>query len=303
MVKEKWVDTHAHVCDMGSDGKPLPHLAEDLVKVLDQCDADLRMVITLDGHWVNEMKTDPEAMLGASEFIHRLVQAAPGRLYGACMVNPNFLDASLKTMEKAFREWGFVQLGELLQYILDFRMDSDASEEVVRAAVHLGVPVQVHISTSNSKQGSFSSGIEELHDFCGVVDRVPEAKYILAHLAGTQKTNPTVVDTYLDIIEKRYGRWPDNFWAEILHFDSPGVRSLLARVPSTRIMAGTDWCTRVGPPFLPYGIIFGMKTPEENPYPPCVASLKSFLRQHGAEEEAISQIAFKNATGLLGLRG
>jgi predicted TIM-barrel fold metal-dependent hydrolase len=299
MEKPKWLDTHVHVSDIGADGKSRPNLLHDLLAVLDNCDADLRWVISVDGHWLSKTGNDPEGANRANSFIRELVQKAPGRLYGSCMVNPRFLDASLKIMEKAFTEWGFVQLGEMLQYMMNYRMNSDPVEKIVRLAVELGVPVQVHISTSNSKQGNFSSGVEELLDLFGLAARVPEAKYILAHGVGMKNDNPPVVDRYLDEIEKEFGRWPDNFWLEIRDFDSPGVRSALARVPSTRIIAGTDWCSRIDPPFLPYGIIFGIKSPEENPYPPCVASMKSFLRKCGASESVISQIGFENAAKLL----
>ena len=302
MQRAKWLDTHVHVSDIGSDGKTRPHLLDDLLKVLDGCDADLRWVISPDGHWLSEMKNDPGAMLRASQFIHGLVRRAPGRLYGACMVNTNFPDESLRVMEKAFGEWGFVMLGELVQYILNYYMDTDASERVVREAARLGMPVQVHISTSNSAQGQFKSGNEELEDMFGIVERVPEAKYILAHFVGMPKDNPPVVDAYLGMIEKRYGRWPENFWAEIRDFSSPGVRSVLARVPHTRLIAGTDWVSRVGPPFLPYGVLFPVTSAADNPSPPCVASMTSFLKEKGATEGAVSQIGFENAAKLLNLK-
>ena len=302
MARQRWLDTHVHVSDISGDGKTRPHLLEEVLKVLDGCDADLRWIISPDGHWLSEMKNDPGAMLRASRFIHDLVRRAPGRLYGACMVNTNFPDECLRVMEKAFSEWGFVMLGELVQYIMNYYMDTDASERVVREAARLGMPVQVHISTSNTAQGQFKSGNEELEDMFGIVERVPEAKYILAHFVGMPKDNPPVVDGYLDMIEKRYGRWPENFWAEIRDFSSPGVRSVLARVPHTRIIAGTDWVSRVGPPFLPYGVLFPVKTAAENPYPPCVSAMTSFLKKAGTGEEAISQIAYENAARLLRLR-
>ena len=92
---------------------------------------------------------------------------------------------------------------------------------------------------------------------------------------------------------------PGNFWLEIRDFDSPGVRSALARVPANRILAGTDWVTRVGPPFLPYGCIFGVERPEENPYPPGVETMVGFLKAAGAEDDAIELIGSGNAMALL----
>lgn len=301
MIKEPWLDTHIHVSDIGPDGKYRPNLLEDILTVLDHSDADLRWVISNDGHWLSRLANETDGALEANRFIYDLVRRAPGRLYGGCMVNPRYLDTALRVMELAFGQWGFVLFGELVQYILDFRMDSQPVERLVRVAVEFNVPVQVHISTSNSAQGTFTSGVEELHDLLALTERVPEAKYILAHFVGTSKDNPPVVETYLDAIEKRCGRWPKNFWAEIRDFNSPGVRVLLTRVPHTRIIAGTDWCSRIGPPFLPYGVVFGVKSVAENPYPPSVSAMKSFLRQAGASEASIPKIAFENAAELLRL--
>ena len=143
------------------------------------------------------------------------------------------------------------------------------------------------------------SGMEQLTDFFGIVERVPDAKYILAHAVGMEKDDPPVVDGYLDAIDKRYGSFPDNFWVEIRDFSSPGVRSALNRVPIDRIIAGTDWTTRVGPPFLPYGMIFGKI--EDNPYPPHINSMIGFLKKEGASDAEIENIGFENAARLLKL--
>ena len=296
-----WIDTHVHVCDTGGNGARRPRFFEDLLAVLDADDADLRFVISPDTRWLRHATEESGGVLRANTLIHDLVERAPGRLYGSCLVNPHFLAESLAAMEKAFEKWGFVQLGEMLQYMMDYEMDTDACEELVRQAVKYGVPVQVHISTSNSPKQGNTSGMGELFDLFGVVDRVPEAQYILAHLVGTPDDNPPVVDAYLDAIDSRYGTWPDNFWAEVRDFNSPGVRSLLERAPATRILAGTDWCTRLGPPFLPYGVTFRTGDSAENDYDPRVSSLVGFLREAGASDDAIRRIASGNAAGLLGI--
>ena len=72
-------------------------------------------------------------------------------------------------------------------------------------------------------------------------------------------------------------------------------------MPTDRLIAGTDWTTRIGPPFLPYGVIFGVTDPVDNPYPPSVESLADFLRGHGADEETVRAIGFGNAAELYGL--
>ncbi len=301
MTKPKWIDTHIHVSDRGRDGECRERLFEDLIAVLDGCDADLRFVISPDSQWNRIVKLEEDGAPRAAEFIHSLVERAPDRLHGSCFVNPNFLDAALKTMETCFEKWRFVQLGEMLQYMLDFEMNSDSVEALVRRAVEYDVPVQVHISTSNTRTVASSFGVDQLRDLFGLVERVPEAKYILAHAVGMPKDDPPVVDEYLDAVQKQYGNWPDNFWMEIRDFSSPGVRSALARVPHTRIIAGTDWTTRVGPPFLPYGTLFTSRAGEENPFPPRVASMIDFLKQAGATDEVAAAIGYKNAGELLGI--
>jgi predicted TIM-barrel fold metal-dependent hydrolase len=292
-----WIDTHVHASAHGASG-PRPNLVADLLAVLDQDAADLRWFLSPDNVEMHNVGQSPEGVLAASEFIHDLVQAAPGRFYGSCMVNPNFLDASLASMDKCFGEWGFVQLGEFLQYAFNFEMDCAATETLVRRAVEFDVPVQVHVSTSNRGGHSSSYGIDQLDDMCRLADRIPEARYIVAHAVGMEDDNPPVVDAYLDYLDDRYGRVPDNFWLEIRDFNSPGVRSVLQRVSHSRIIAGTDWTNRIGPPFMPYGTIFGVQSAEDNAYPPCVQSMVDYLRAAGAGDESIELIGSRNVIDL-----
>jgi len=298
MDTRPWLDAHIHVSAFGRDGTPRETLLDDLLAMLDACDADLRLVISPDGREMGRIGREPEAIVDGARLIHDLVRQAPDRLYGSCCVNPNFLDETLEAMDLCFGEWGFVQLGEMLQYMMGYDMDSDAAETVVRRAVELDVPVQVHISTAHKMEHKSTWGMEQLADLFGCVDRVPEAKYILAHAVGMPDDDPPVVVQYLDAIEQRFDGWPENFWLEIRDFDSPSLPPAVARVPATRLIAGTDWTTRIGPPFLPYGTIFAVTRAEDNPYPPSVAAMVGFLQQAGASDEAIEQIGWRNAAEL-----
>jgi len=301
----EWIDSHIHISGVSPDGSPREQLAQDVAAVLDASGADLRFIVNcceaVNAYEFTHLKERPQAVIEGSRYIHALAQALPGRVYGACVVNPHFLDASLETMDVAFGEWGFVMLGEMVQYLMDYRMSSDAVVRLVRKAIDFDVPVHVHISTSNSAQGGFLSGTEELLDFLGLVQRVPEAKYILAHFVGSPRSDPPVVEGYLDTIDRELGGWPSNFWAEIIHFHSPGLPVALARLPHDRLIVGTDWVGRPGPPFLPYGIVYGIQSPEQNPYPPSVQSYADFLTAAGASEDTVRMIASENTTALLKL--
>ncbi len=300
-MKRRWIDAHVHVSAYGPDGERRERFLDDLVAMLDACDADLRLVLSVDGRETRRIIEDSAGALEGNRFIYELTRGASGRLYGSCTVNPHFLDESLRAMDACFGEWGFVQLGEMLQYMMDYKMDSPEVETIVRRAVEFDAPVQVHVSTSNRGEHPSSFGMAQLEDLFAAVQRVPEAKYILAHAVGMPDDDPPVVAAYLDAVEKRFGGWPDNFWMEIRDFDSPGVRCALERVPAEKLLAGTDWTSRVGPPFLPYGVVFGVKAAEENPYPPCVESMVGFLKQAGADADTIERIGWRNAAELYGL--
>ena len=303
-MKLRWLDMHTHVSDIGPDGKVRGQILEGLLDVLDRSDADLRFVISCDVPYLERIASEPSQMLAANRMIYDLIRCAPDRLYGACMVNPNYLSESLRVMDVCFGEWGFVMLGEMLQYAMSYRMDSDATEKVVRLATKYDVPIQVHLGTYwHRRGGSSGAGMDHMADLLGIADRVPEAKFILAHAIGCGPTPDYVpwADMFLDTLAGVFPSYPRNFWIEIRDFQCSALERTIAEVPADRILAGTDWTTRVGPPFQSYGTMFGVEE-LKNPFPPKVASCVKFLRQAGASEEAISLIAFKNARALLKLK-
>jgi len=232
--------------------------------------------------------------------IHDLVRQAPERLYGSCIVNPNFLAESLQAMDICFGQWGFVQLGEMLPYIHDYKMDCEETAQLVRAAADFDVPVQVHLGTYWLKDATACcDGMVQMRDLLHCVDRVPDAKYILAHAIGCGPTPDYLswADMYLDTISGLFPAYPDNFWVEIRDFQCPALPRAVAEIPGTRLLAGTDWTTRVGPPFQAYGTMFEVRQ-QDNPFPPQVQSFVSFLRQAGASEETIVRIGSENARAL-----
>ena len=306
-MKRPWIDTHIHVSDLGPDGKRRERMLDDLLELMDRSDADLKFVISCDGPYLGAVGKDPARMLEANRMVYDLVRRAPGRLFGSCTINPNFLDESLRVMDVCFGEWGFVQLGEMLQYMMKYRMDSDAAEATVRRALRHDVPVHVHLGTycwparSRGKYRDETSGdgIDHIADLLGIVQRVPEAKYVLAHAIGCGPTPEYIpwADMFLDVIAGSFPQYPDNFWIEIRDFQCRALRRTLAEVPHTRLLSGTDWTTRIGPPFQAYGTMFDVKQ-DGNPFPPLVESFVQFLRRAGATERDIDRIGCENARAL-----
>jgi|LSQX01.2.fsa_nt_gb predicted TIM-barrel fold metal-dependent hydrolase len=300
-TKRTWIDAHIHVSDFNHDGSQREGMLAGLLDVLDRSGHDLRLVISPDGKYLGDIGRDAEGMWQANEMIRDLVQRAPERLYGSCMINPNFLDDSLRLMDKALGEWGFVQLGEMLQYSHGYTMDSDAAEAVVRHSLDFDVPVQVHIGTYYGLHSGTTSeaGMEQLADLIRCYERVPEAKYILAHAIGCGPSGEYIpwANMVLDTLTMHFSEYPDTFWVEIRDFQCPALPRTLAEVPAERLLSGTDWTTRVGPPFQSYGTMFDV--PEnENPFEPGIEAFVSFLKAAGASDDAVEMIGAGNAQEL-----
>ena len=303
-MKSPWLDTHIHLSDIGRDHQRREHMLDDLLELMDRDDtAELRFVVSCDDPYIGAMKTDPEQMLAGNRMIYNLVRQAPDRLYGSCTINPNYLDESLRVMKICFEEWGFVQLGEMLQYVMHYEMDSASAEQCVRRAVDFAVPVQVHLGTNWTKDRAGSSnGMRQMGELMRLADRVPEARFVLAHAIGVAGQEPGVpwAKMYLDALATIYAEYPRNFWIEIRDFQSPLLPRVMREIPTDHVLAGTDWTTRIGPPFQSYGTMFGVQE-AENPFSPRVASLVQFLRNAGASQEDMRRVAVENARSLYNL--
>ena len=126
MTEQRWIDTHIHVSDIDADGTHRPSLPADLMTVIDESGADLKFLMSCDLPLTARITEDPAAMVASNRVIWDLCRNAPDRFYGSCTVNPHFLGESLTAMDTCMGEWGFVQLGEMLQYVMDYRMDCPA---------------------------------------------------------------------------------------------------------------------------------------------------------------------------------
>ncbi len=299
-----WIDTHIHVSDLNPDGSKRERMLDDLLDLLDRCDADLRFVISCDGAYNSLVKQQPDGMMIANRMVHELCRQAPDRLFGSCIVNPHYPDEAQRMMDVAFGDGGFVQLGEMLPYMLDFVMDSDPVEALVRRAVDFDVPVQVHLGTYwGYKMGASGHGMDHMEDLLGIAERVPEAKYILAHMIGCPGTSAAEArciswaDWFLDVLAGFFDVYPDNFWVEIRDFQCRALPRTVAEVPANRLLSGTDWTTRIGPPFQTYGTQFNVSE-ADNPFPPKVESFVGFLAAAGASAETIERVAHGNACEL-----
>ena len=282
--KRLWLDTHNHIRVHAPDGGPCDITADDLLHVLDSSDADLRLICGVSSQEMSRLREEPEAVLWANEALAELISPGRARLPGSCMVHPRALKESHEALDRFIGERGFVQVGEVHGVQFGFEMDCPEMIDLVRHAAELGAPVQMHCSTNNVVTG------EHMREIVNVARAVPEASIIVAHAIGG-------VNSYQYILagEVYFGDGGENLYFEIRDFNTREyLRAAYERLGPDRLIAGTDWSTGVGPPFLPYGIIFGLKSVDENPYPCTVGSLVGFLRESGVIEEDIDKIASGN---------
>ena len=300
-----WLDTHCHVCSTTANGDERPGFARHLLNVLDNDPNDLRMVICPDSHWMGWIRRDPDGMRAAAKGTRAVAGLAPGRLYGALMPNPHFPDDSLRLMDECFGKWGFVMMGEMMQYTMGYRLVDPDCLRLLRHAAQLRVPVMSHVATFDVKQNQMT-GTGQLLDLCEAAVRVPEVRLIAGHFVGMAESGPTWVEHYLDVIDKRFGCWPRNLWAEIRDFGSPGLKPALERIPLDRLVSGTDWTTRGTPPLRPYATLFDCMlngVPEPYDEPASTWQFIHFLQQAGLTPPQVRAIAYENAAALLRLDG
>jgi len=169
------------------------------------------------------------------------------------------------------------------------------------------VPVHIHLGTyaywpDMSLGDGAGDGMNHLADIMRIARRVPEAKYILAHAIGCGVSSDYIswASMVLYTLKTVYPTFPRNFWVEIRDFQCEGLARAIREVPTDRLLSGTDWTTRIGPPFQSYGTMFDVLE-KDNPFPPKVSSFIGFLRKAGASEADIDRIAYENAKELYNL--
>ncbi|MHB0878569.1 MAG: amidohydrolase family protein [Anaerolineae bacterium] len=298
----KWLDTHIHPSAFDAAGNPRGDVLPDLLTVLDGSGADMHWVVSCDLPETGRARSDPEWTERANAFLRDLCDRSGGRLHGAFLASPQFPDEAERVLRLAAEKWGFVQYGEVLEDVVDWGLTTPEVVRSVEQAAAYDLPVQVHVSTNYEK------GKRHMAQLLGLAERVPQARYIVAHAIGGRMT-----DYYLEVMAPRIARG-EGYWLEIRDFDDvPALSRAIAAVGAEHLIAGTDWTNRIGPPHLPYGVRFDVPDPtspigrrairslDDLPYDPSVATFVRFLKQAGATPAQIDRIAWANAAELLGL--
>ena len=303
-MKPIWIDTHIHISDYGKNWVKRDNFCEALGQLLDSSDADLKFIVSADCDYNCKALQDPSYIFKQNQFVHEVCKEFPGRVFGSCFVIPSAYEESLKSINTCFGEWGFVMLGEMLGYMMKFNLTDENCQKLIRRAAEFDVPVQVHLGTyillNVFKHHDSMDGITQIADMVRCADAIPNVKWIMAHAIGCAPSPKFIpwANMFLDCIQGHYGCFPDNFWIEIRDFYCNALPRVIREVPHDKILAGTDWTTRIGPPFAPYGTCFEATQGQKTPYEPSVATFIDYLKKAGADAETIECIAHKNAEKL-----
>jgi predicted TIM-barrel fold metal-dependent hydrolase len=112
-----------------------------------------------------EAKTPAEFIAGNRE-VARYAEKYKGRFLGACVVNPLFIDESLREIEDCRKQLGFVWVGELCNYVVPFEYTIKEFQQLVQQVVKMNMVLDVHT---------------ELEEMEYIIQKFPQATIVFPH--------------------------------------------------------------------------------------------------------------------------
>jgi uncharacterized protein len=88
--------------------------------------------------------TKPEEFIAGNREVARFVEKYKGRFVGACVVNPLYIEESLKEIEYCHNQLGFVWVGELCNYMVPYQYSIPEFERLVEQVTKLNMVLALH---------------------------------------------------------------------------------------------------------------------------------------------------------------
>ncbi|RPI29314.1 MAG: hypothetical protein EHM61_02070 [Acidobacteria bacterium] len=118
-----------------------------------------------------EAKTPAEFIAGNRE-VARYVEKYKGRFLGACVVNPLFIDESLREIEECRKQFGFVWVGELCNYTVPYEYTIKNFELLVEQVTRLNMVLDVHT---------------EQEEMAYIIEKFPKATIVFPHFGDDRE--------------------------------------------------------------------------------------------------------------------
>lgn len=224
-------------------------------------------VASILGSWGRNSPTyfpSVEDLRHANEKMLEIQRAHPEKVFGYCLLNPNYPEVSLKEAEARLGE-GMVGL----KLLASRRATDPLIDPIAEFAAQAGKPILHHIWQHRQRDWPGQEASDAL-ELCELAGRHPGTSFILAHIGGGGDWQHTV----------RAVRNVPNVWVDLSGsgLDGGMLEAVLDAVPPSRILWGTDLTMDTGWAKLRY------------------------LESLELDRDALESIRWKNAARLFGLR-
>ena len=149
---------------------PVTRTFEEFARYLDRAGVQRGVINSVR---CQEAKTASEFIAGNRE-VARYVEKYKGRFLGACVVNPLFIDEALREIEDCHKQFGFVWVGELCNYMAPFEYTIQGFELLVEQVVKLNMVLDVHT---------------ELEEMEYIIQKFPQATIVFPHFGDSHEYN------------------------------------------------------------------------------------------------------------------
>lgn len=155
---------------------------------INHCDAQMKVLDDIGIEKIVVSKPIPadrhcpsEKFIIANDIVYEATQRYPGRIYGQAFVNPGYIDATIKELDRCVKELGFVGVKLYHQYF----MDDPAMFPMIEKCIELDIPILMHCahimdSGTQKRQPRCSGG----NHMANAAKRYPEATFIMGHIGG-----------------------------------------------------------------------------------------------------------------------
>ena len=114
----------------------------------------------------------PAEFIAGNREVARYVAKYKGRFLGACVVNPLFIDESLREIENCRKQLGFVWVGELCNYTVPYRYTIKEFDLLVQHVEKLNMVLDVHT---------------ELEEMEYIIQKYPKATVVFPHFGDSHE--------------------------------------------------------------------------------------------------------------------
>jgi len=164
-------DAHLHCPSESADvwqWYPVTKTFEEFAAYLDRCGVQRGIINNVRC----QLAKTPKDFIEGNREVARHVEKHKGRFIGACVVNPLFIDESLREIEDCRKQLGFLWVGELCNYTVPYPYTIREFESLVGQVVKMNMVLDVH------------TDLEEMEY---IIQKYPQATIVFPHFGDSHE--------------------------------------------------------------------------------------------------------------------